>query len=141
VPGGRELAHVGADLRHEHLGGAPAYPGDGCEPGERLIFRMEALLDLAADALDAGIQVLDVSEVLGQQESLVRPHAANKRPFQGRQFLAYPSLREGGKRRGIGRSADRNQTLGMTLPNPANALATDSSHVGGDQLTRRLRRA
>ncbi|HZO27289.1 MAG TPA: hypothetical protein VFH48_15015, partial [Chloroflexota bacterium] len=31
--------------------------------------------------------------------------------------------------------------IGRGLPNSANALATDSCYIGGDELTRRLRRA
>jgi hypothetical protein len=45
VRGGGELAHVGTDLGHDDLGGAPVDAGDGVQQRHLLSERADHLLD------------------------------------------------------------------------------------------------
>ena len=69
--GAGEARHVSADLGNEHLGGAPSDTGDGLEQRDRLSLSDQALFELGIEARDRGVQVLEVSELLTQEEDVV----------------------------------------------------------------------
>ena len=92
VSGGGEAAHVGADLGEEHFGGALPYARDRCQSLQLRRPRAEPLGDLHAHCHDGGVQEVDVGQLLGQQEPLVRTDPPREGPLQRRQLVAQTAL-------------------------------------------------
>ena len=82
---GGELAHVGADLGHDDLGGALVDPGDGVQQRHLLGVRSDQLLDPRREGGDGLVQVVDVGQDLGdQQPVMVGAEPAGQRLAQRR---------------------------------------------------------
>ena len=64
-----EASEVDANLGNEHLGGAPAHPGNGVPPLQRCLKRAPSLRDLGADPLQTGIQEVDMGQRHGRARS------------------------------------------------------------------------
>ena len=62
MPRRREDAHVGADLGHDHLGGAPLHAGDRAEQLNRRRERADLLGDRSREQADLLIEEVDVGE-------------------------------------------------------------------------------
>jgi hypothetical protein len=90
---GGELAHVGADLGHDDLGGALVDPTDGVQ--QRYLFgeRGDHLADPRRQHRDRLVQVVDVGQELSdQQPVMVGAEPAGQRRPQRRQLGPEPAL-------------------------------------------------
>ncbi len=89
--GGRETAHVGADLGNHHLGSGLREAWNAVEQGDDLclIGVVGARhLNLRGKAGDALLQAVDLGEQLSQHEALVGPQVAAQRLLELRPLLA-----------------------------------------------------
>ena len=96
-----------ADLRHQRLGDGAPDAGDGIQPRDRVLVRAHALGDLGADPRDRLVQEVDVGQLLGHQEALVRPDASRQRPLQLGELLAQATLRQLGQLGAVGLPGDQ----------------------------------
>ena len=106
-------ASVGADLGHQRLGRRAPDAGDRVQPRDRVLVRAQALGDLGADPGDRRVEEVDVGQLLGHQEALVRPDAPDQRPLQLGDLLAQATLRQLGQCRAVGLPGDQG---GQHLP-------------------------
>ncbi len=90
---GREAAQVDADLGDEDLSDTPPHARDGIEQRHRLLKRAHTLPDLRTHPLKESIPEVDVHELLGNQEALMRLELAGQRLLQGRDLLAQAPAR------------------------------------------------
>ena len=114
----REALHVRADLGHQHLGRPLPDARDGVQSRHGRGEGLGAGGDLRADLGDALIQEVEVVELLGHQEALVRSELADQRPLQLGNLLAQPSfgqVRPAGSARSPPRSAPAGSP-GRTCP-------------------------
>ncbi len=79
VPHTREPAQVRAHLRDHNLCSPPSHAGDGLKLLQRRFHRAQTLTDLCAQALDGFIQIVDLRQVLGNEELLVRGEVSLER--------------------------------------------------------------
>ena len=77
--GGRELGHVHADLRDDHLGGAPPDPGDRHQPLRPLIERAHHVCDPTVQPVDGSGQLVDVGQVRAQHDPVMLAEPAAHR--------------------------------------------------------------
>jgi hypothetical protein len=68
---GGELAHVGADLGHDHLRCPLVDPGDGVQQRHLLGVGGDHLLDPRREGGDGLVQVVDVGQDLGDQQPML----------------------------------------------------------------------
>jgi len=73
----REAPYVDTDLGDQDLSHPLTYAGDGVQSLKRFSKRAHALADLGANAGDGFVQRVDVAQLLGEQEALVRRHSAS----------------------------------------------------------------
>jgi hypothetical protein len=78
VGGGRELAHVGADLGKDHLTGALAHAGDGHKPAHLVRKGGDHPVHFGVETVDAGAQVVDVGQVHADHQGVVLVEAAQQ---------------------------------------------------------------
>ncbi len=69
MAGGREAAHVDADLGDDDLRGQVTEAGDGAQQPDRLTERVEIAVHLVVDLGDGGLQSIDLTQVQAQQGS------------------------------------------------------------------------
>ena len=72
MAGGRETAHVDADLGHDDLGGQVTDARDGPQQADRLAERVEVAVHLRVDLGNRGGQRVELPQVQAQQEAV--PH-------------------------------------------------------------------
>jgi hypothetical protein len=90
---GGDLTHVGADLGHDDLGGAPVDAGDGVQQRHLGGEGGDHLLDPLAQHGDGLVQVVDVGQDLGdQQPVMVGAEPAGQGLRQCRQLGPEPAL-------------------------------------------------
>jgi hypothetical protein len=77
--GGGKAAHVGTNLGQQHLGDTAADPGDGVEELDLGLALVQPRRDFGAVTGDRLIEIVDVAQVLGEEEAVVRTHAAGER--------------------------------------------------------------
>jgi hypothetical protein len=82
VRGGRELAHVDADLGDDYLGGAFADAGDGHKPAHLVSERGDHPVHLGVEAVDTGAQMIDVGQVHADHQGVVLVEATQQRLAQ-----------------------------------------------------------
>ncbi len=70
MTGGREAAHVGADLGDDHLGGEVTDAGDGPQQPDRVTERVEIALHLRVDPGQRRRERVVLAEVQAQQEAV-----------------------------------------------------------------------
>ena len=75
----RKPAHIRADLRDEDFGGTLPDTRNGIQEGDGLLVRRQPLRNGLTDTRNRLIQILQGTQVLRQQEALVRRDP----PFQG----------------------------------------------------------
>ncbi len=119
----REPGEVAADLGKEHLGGAPAHPGNGLQPLQRHLKRAQSLRDLGADPLQTGVKEVDMGQLLGDQEALMRAELPRERLLELGDLLPQPPTCQLRQRRGI--AAPTHQRRQDVVPGLA-------QEVGGD---------
>jgi hypothetical protein len=117
-----EAAHVGADLGQQDLSGAPSHPRNGVQVRNRRLHRAQPRSDLGACLLDRLIEEVQVGQLLGEQEPLVRAQPTGKRPLQLRELGAQPTASQLGQRSRVGIASD--QPL-------QHRAGRDSQHVAG----------
>src|SRR3954462_5909952 len=78
VAGGREAAHVDADLGDDDLRGQVTDAGDGAQQPDRLTERVEIAVHLLVDLGDGGLQGIDLTQVQAQQEAVALGDAAGQ---------------------------------------------------------------
>ena len=71
-----KIAHVGADLGDDHLGGAPLNAGDGAQQFNGRLERGDALLDRVGEPLDLLVQEVQVGEDRADQQRVQVVEAA-----------------------------------------------------------------
>src|SRR5688500_6760337 len=87
MPGTGKAAHIAAGFRPTYLCRAPIHARNRVEQRYLLLKRAQSLLDLLAEPFDSFFQVIDLSQMLGNQETLVRFKPTAKRLHQ---LLALP---------------------------------------------------
>jgi hypothetical protein len=101
VPGGREPAHVQADLGDDDRGGEP---GDARDRGQELdggLKRSQAGIDLPVDPGDGRLQGVDLVQVQAEQEPVIWRHPPAKRLLELLRRRREPRM---GERRQRGRT-------------------------------------
>ena len=73
VLGTRKPARIGADLGEDNLGPPAAHPGHRGEEVDGGLVGLQPLGNLGADPLQRLFEVVELAQVLGDQEGLVRP--------------------------------------------------------------------
>ena len=76
MPGAGELAHVGADLGDQHLGGGRAHARHLLQPLDGVAKGRQRGLDPRIESGDRRLQLLDRLQMLGQQETVMLPDMA-----------------------------------------------------------------
>ena len=104
---GRELAHVGADLGEQHLGGAPVNTGDRVQQLQLTGERGGQLLDPLRQRLNRLIEEVDLREHLADQQHVVVGEAPLKRFSERGDLLAQAALGELGQDLGVMRAGDQ----------------------------------
>jgi len=104
---GRELAHVGADLGEQHLGGAPVNTGDRVKQLQRAGERGGQLLDPRRQRRDRLIEEVDLREHLTDEQRVVVGEAPLERFSERGDLLAQAALRELGQDLGVMRAGDQ----------------------------------
>ena len=105
--GRREYAHVGPDLRHDHLRGAPLNPGDRAQQLNGSLERGDLLPDRLGEARDLLVEEVDVGEDRPDPDGVQSVEAALERLPERRQLGAQAALGELGQQLGIGRARDQ----------------------------------
>src|SRR5207247_10110212 len=101
LAGSGEVADVRSHLGEEGLVRAPAEAGQGLEPLERLVKRVQTLGDFLAEPADGLVQVIDVGEMLADQEPVVLADLGHERPLQLCPLAAEAALGEPGEVRAL----------------------------------------
>jgi hypothetical protein len=91
---GREAGEIDADLGDQRLGHGATDAGDGVQSRDCLLVGAHAFGNLPAHLGDARIEEVDVGELLGNQETLVRPEVSDQGLLQLGELLAQPTVRE-----------------------------------------------
>jgi hypothetical protein len=105
-----EAAQIRADLGEHDFGRPPADAWDRLQPLQFSLKRAQPRSNLGAHSLQTGIEEVNVGELLGNQELLMRAELAGQRLLQLGDLLAQPptgQLGELGERRRIGGSRDQ----------------------------------
>ena len=130
-----EAAQIRADLSEEDLGRAPADAWNGLQPLLLGLKRAQAVSDLSADALQTGIEEVDVGQLLGDQEALMCAELAGERLLQLGDLLTQSPARQLGEGSDVGGSRDQRlqdiaPRLAPTCPDlPRMSVATDASLI------------
>ena len=95
VLGGREDAHVGADLGDDHLGCAPLNAGDRAEQLNGRRERGDLLLDRVREPVDLLVEEVDVGEDRADPQRVQLIEAALERLLERRELRAQPALAPG----------------------------------------------
>jgi hypothetical protein len=114
----------------------PLRVGDGVQPLERRLHGAEAHRDLLAEPVDLLVQEVDVLQVQGQQQPMVRGHPADEGLLQLRPLapqLALGQLRQGGR---IGRPRQERRQDGS--PGDAHHVRGHPGHLEVGVLQHRL---
>ena len=104
VFGGRERAHVDADLGDQHLGGALLDAGDRHQQLTLAGERGDPLLDLVREPVDRLVEEVDVREDLPDDQRVLGLEAALERLAERGDLLAQLPVREVGEHVGVGRA-------------------------------------
>jgi hypothetical protein len=79
VAGGGEPRHVEPDLGDERFGGAAADAWDGVQAIECRLKRAKSLLHFGIELLDELVECIEVSQLLSEQEALMRSELTDER--------------------------------------------------------------
>ena len=79
MPGCRKRRHVGTDLGQEDLRRRGAHTRNRDQTCDGVARRSEQLVDPSIEDCDVSLQILDQSEMMGDQEPVMRRHAAVER--------------------------------------------------------------
>jgi hypothetical protein len=107
MPGTGEAREVGADLGDQYLGSPPAEARNRLQPLHLWLKRAQAVPNLGAEALQTGVEEVDVGELLRDQEALMRAELPGEGRFELGDLLAQPPAGQLGERRCIGGSRDQ----------------------------------
>jgi hypothetical protein len=107
VFGGGEAREIGADLGDQHLGDGTTDAGNGIQPRNDLLVRAHARTDLGTHLGDALVQDVDVAQLLGHQEALVRTDAPDECLFSLRELFAQSTVGELGQCGAVGLPRDQ----------------------------------
>ena len=72
MPCGRETAHVGTDLGDDDLGAERTYAGDCADDFDGGAKGAEVRLNLPIDRRDRAVELIDLSEMQLQEETMMR---------------------------------------------------------------------
>src|SRR6266508_5089056 len=101
-----ELAHVGADLGQDRLGGTPLDAGERAEQLNRFGERGELLLDAGREQLDLLVEEIEVGEDGGDDQRVLGVEAADERLLERRDLRAQLAPGELGEQLRVGAAGD-----------------------------------
>jgi hypothetical protein len=107
VPIGGEAAHIRADLGQYRLRHAPSHSRDRLQSLNCFSERVHPLGDLCAQPFDGLLEKVDVCQLLGEEEALVRSRTSPQGLLQLRDLPSQLPFSQLGHRRSVGRAIDQ----------------------------------
>ena len=116
VAGGREHAHVDAELGDQYFGGALVDARDRVEVFHRLGERFDECRHLCAERIDQLVQVVNVRQEVTEQKGMMGPEPTDERLAKSGNLLAQRGL--------VKRCVNEDQAAALSLPRLARTPLT-----------------